>query len=148
MNMSYAGVAAIHAVVTLMMAGAIWIVQIVHYPLFARVDAGEFVEYQRGHARRIVQVVVPLMIAEGATAVALLFGSRDPAARALAGAGAVLLAVIWASTALLQVPCHRRLARGFDAAAHRRLVRTNWIRTVAWSLRGVVALALWGVLSG
>ena len=31
------------------------------------------------------------------------------------------------------------LAQGFDARAHRRLVNTNWIRTVAWSLRALLA---------
>ncbi len=61
----------------------------------------------------------------------------------LALAGAVLLAIIWASTALLQVPAHSRLERGFDAHVHRRLVRTNWIRTVCWTARGVVALTMW-----
>ncbi|MEQ1727476.1 MAG: hypothetical protein ABL982_03770 [Vicinamibacterales bacterium] len=61
----------------------------------------------------------------------------------LAVAGAVLLAIIWASTALLQVPAHNRLERGFDADVHRRLVRTNWIRTVCWTARVVVALTMW-----
>lgn len=36
------------------------------------------------------------------------------------------------STALLQVPCHSILAKGFDATAHERLVNTNWIRTICW----------------
>jgi hypothetical protein len=56
--------------------------------------------------------------------------------------GLVLLVLIWGSTLALQVPQHRRLERGFDAAAHRRLVRTNWIRTFAWTARGIIALAL------
>ena len=56
--------------------------------------------------------------------------------------GVGLLAGAWLSTALIQVPCHRRLERGFDAAAHARLVRTNWIRTALWSARGIVALVL------
>ena len=29
---------------------------------------------------------------------------------------------------------------GFDAEAHRRLVRTNWVRTVGWSLRSALVL--------
>ncbi|HEX2205610.1 MAG TPA: hypothetical protein VHG91_20025 [Longimicrobium sp.] len=51
--------------------------------------------------------------------------------------------MVWLSTALLQVPMHGRLERGFDAAAHRRLVATNWVRTVAWTARGV--LLLWSM---
>ena len=57
-------------------------------------------------------------------------------------AGLALLAAVWMSTALLQVPCHRKLARGFDPDVARRLVSSNWIRTVCWSLRLLVALGL------
>jgi hypothetical protein len=56
-------------------------------------------------------------------------------------AALALLIVIWLSTALLPVPCHGVLAQGFDAAVHQRLVRGDWLRTVAWSLRS--ALLLW-----
>ena len=42
-----------------------------------------------------------------------------------------LVAVNWHSTALIQVPLHRRLAGGFDPSAARRLVVTNWWRTAA-----------------
>jgi hypothetical protein len=53
------------------------------------------------------------------------------------------VALIWGTTGLVQVPLHAALTEGFDPAAHRRLVRTNWIRTVAWALRA--ALVLWMV---
>ncbi len=49
--------------------------------------------------------------------------------------------MIWASTALLQVPRHTALGSGFDRAALSGLVLTNWLRTAAWSVRG--ALVLW-----
>jgi hypothetical protein len=32
------------------------------------------------------------------------------------------------------------LQKGFHETVHRRLVRTNWVRTVAWSLRGLLVL--------
>ena len=47
--------------------------------------------------------------------------------------GFALVGIIWITTALLQVPMHGRLARGFSQAAHRRRVSSNWIRTIAWS---------------
>ncbi len=60
----------------------------------------------------------------------------------------VLLAVIIADTIRHGAPSHARLAQRFDVGVHARLVRTNWIRTVAWSTLGVldlIALAgLWG----
>jgi len=130
-----------HAACTLMMTGLIWMVQLVHYPLFARVGAEGFTRYQREHTRRITWVVGPLMAAEGLTALSLLV-LGGPSLRGPALAGLALLAIIWASTALLQVPCHERLSQGRDAAILARLVRTNWIRTAAWSIRGVLALVM------
>ncbi|OZC02533.1 hypothetical protein BSZ36_05815, partial [Rubricoccus marinus] len=56
-------------------------------------------------------------------------------------AGAALIGLIWASTAFIQVPLHNALGGAFDAEAHSRLVGTNWIRTVLWSLRA--GLVLW-----
>jgi hypothetical protein len=53
-----------------------------------------------------------------------------------------LVVVIWFSTFLLQVPCHTRLSQGFDAQIHAQLVSTNWIRTLAWSARAVVAMGM------
>jgi hypothetical protein len=125
-----------HAAATLFMAGLIWFVQIVHYPLFGRVGAAESAAYGREHARRTGWVAGPAMLVELVLALAL-------AARggALAWAGLALLGVIWASTALVQVPLHRRLAAGPDPAARLQLVRTNWIRTAAWTARAVLASA-------
>ena len=60
----------------------------------------------------------------------------------LAWIGLVLAGIIWISTWLWQVPAHRRLEAGFDAAVHARLTRTNWVRAAAWTVRSVIALAL------
>jgi hypothetical protein len=130
-----------HAAATLWMVGLIWFVQVVHYPLFARVGRQRFAAYEAAHTRRTGWVVGPPMLVEAATAVLLAGAPPEGVTRTAAWAGLGLLGTIWLSTALLQVPAHRRLERGFDAAAHRRLVATNWIRTVAWSLRGALALS-------
>jgi hypothetical protein len=50
--------------VSLLMTGVIWFVQIVHYPLFAKVGTGEFIAYERNHADRTGYVVAPPMIFE------------------------------------------------------------------------------------
>jgi hypothetical protein len=124
---------------TLFMVGVIWFVQVVHYPLFARVGAEGFSAYSATHSRLTGLVVGPPMIAEAATAVALALRPRpgSPVARL---AGLALLATIWLSTALLQAPRHRELGAGFERASHRSLVASNWLRTACWSARGVVVL--------
>lgn len=128
----------VHAAATLYLTGVIWFVQIVHYPLFSRVGQAGFSAYEREHVRQTSRVVAGPMLAELASAVAVVWVVGGP----LAWIGFALVGVIWMSTWIWQVPAHRRLERGFDAAAHVRLTRTNWVRTAAWTVRSVLALAL------
>jgi hypothetical protein len=107
-----------------------------------QVGESGFARYEREHTRRTTWIVAPLMLVEAATAASLVLYAGAPTERLLAGSGVALLLVIWTSTAALQVPCHRRLTKGFDGLALEKLVRTNWIRTFAWSARSVIAIAL------
>jgi len=127
---------------TLFMTGVIWIVQTVHYPLFARVGVDEFREYAEGHERRITPVVGIAMPVEAVTAVLLLRFTPAGVDRSLLVLGAILLVPIWLSTALLQVPAHRRLSAGYDDRAASRLVTTNWLRTSLWSVRSALILVV------
>ena len=124
-----------HAAVTWALVGLIWTIQLVHYPLFRYVDPAAWRDFHAQHARRITLLVGLLMPVEVLLVAVLLVKAPSLAS----WAGAALVAVIWLSTALLQVPLHQRLDQGCDATAHARLVSTNWIRTVAWTLRGVIA---------
>ena len=128
---------------TLYMVGLIWFVQLVHYPLFKHVGSEGYTTYQKEHQRWTTFAVGPPMLLEAMTSVMLVW-HPPPVNPALILLGVAFLFVIWVSTALLQVPCHAKLERGFDQKAYRNLVLTNWIRTVAWSLRG--ALVCWFVL--
>jgi uncharacterized membrane protein len=127
---------------TLYMAGIIWFAQIAHYPLLEQVGRESFAEYQNANMRRTGWVVGPPMLTEGITAIALVWVRPSGVSDGLVWTGLGLLLVIWISTLTLQVPRHQALARGFDDAAHRALVATNWIRTVAWSLRGLLVLGM------
>lgn len=130
----------IHLAATLFLVGLIWVVQVVHYPLFAHVGAEQFQGYWRGHTRLITWLVAPSMFAELVTG-ALLFAVRPPGLSlpVLVVAFGLLL-VNWLSTWLVQIPLHERLGRRFDPATVRRLVLTNWVRTAAWTVRGVLVL--------
>lgn len=124
------------------MFGLIWFVQIVHYPLFTSVGDAGFRAYVATHATRTTWVVAPLMLLELVSAVLLLL----PSFRSVfipvheVWVGLLLLAAIWSSTALIQVPLHNRLQTAFSAQSAERLVRTNWLRTAAWTLRAALVL--------
>ena len=121
---------------TLFLVGLIWMVQVVHYPLFDAVGEQNYVDYQKRHQSNITYIVAPMMLVELATAIMLLWFPMDGVDKSLVYAGIGLVALIWLSTAFIQVPCHEKLVKGFDPSAYKWLVNSNWIRTIAWTARG------------
>lgn len=82
-------------------------------------------------------IVAPLMLAQVAL-VGWLVVSRPSPRVCLA---AVMVAVAWIATFTLAVPAHDKLqAGGLDGVVVGRLVTTNWIRTVAWTLAFLLSL--------
>lgn len=129
------------------MTGVIWIVQILHYPLFNMVGRENFAAYEAAHTNLITVVVMPAMLLELIFTAMIFFAPPANIPSSLNWLNAVLLGVIWFSTAFLQVPQHSILAGGFDEKAYRMLVNSNWIRTVLWSAKAVIAtLMVWFIL--
>lgn len=134
----------LHIFATLFMLGLVWVIQIVHYPLFLRVGASSFVEYEREHIYRISFLVIPVMLIELVTGVVLAFSPPVGSFFFESGTSIALLFGIWMSTMFVQHPAHARLEGGFDSSTILHLVRTNWIRTALWSARGVGVLSVLG----
>lgn len=130
-----------HAAATWAMTGLIWFVQVVHYPLMGAVGSSGFAAYHAAHSRLTTLVVGPLMLVEAACAVWIALERPST----VASVGVALLAVVWGATSFVSVPRHNLLAAGFDAAVIDGLVATNWIRTIAWTLRAL--LAAWFIAS-
>ena len=130
------------------MVGLIWLIQVVHYPLFALVGEENFVRYSEDHQRWITLIVLPLMFCELITSFAMWTQRPPQISSTLVTVGIVLVILIWASTFFIQVPLHTRLTAGYDADTIRSLVNGNWIRTVAWTVRGLLtAYMAWQVLN-
>lgn len=132
----------IQVVSTLIMVGVIWFVQVVHYPLLALVGVDGFHRYQDGHQKLTTLVVGVPMVAEVFAAPLLALQPPDGISLGLAWSGVALLAVVWMSTVFLQIPLHHALESGFDREVIRQLVATNWIRTVAWTARGILVVMM------
>lgn len=128
---------------TLAMLGIIWFAQIVHYPLFAKVDPATFVPYQNSNLQRTVLIVIPLQMIELGTALLLVWKTPAGLLPLQVWSNLVFIMLIWCSTASLQVPQHYRLTKGFDIKGINFLVSTNWLRTIGWTLRS--AIVLWMV---
>lgn len=130
--------------VTACMFGVIWIVQLVHYPMLAGLDDQDFVKWHVFHSRQISFVVAPLMVGELGLSCWLAFSRMDFIGWSLLS----LTVATWAATFLLSVPIHESLGRSASPdttqALIKRLVRTNWPRTILYSIKfcGLIALFL------
>ena len=131
-----------NAFATCVMVGVIWFVQVVHYPLLATIGQDRASEIAQEHQRRTGWVVGAPMAIEGVTALWLLVQRPQHVNVLLPWLAAILLAVALASTLFLSVPLHEKMANSPTADIGARLVRTNWPRTVAWTLRGVVTFVM------
>ena len=132
----------VNFVATAVMTGVIWFVQWVHYPLLATVSVEHAVETAVAHQRRTGQVLAIPMALEGVTTLWLLASRPDVVSLILPWLGAVLLAVALGRTVFVSVPLHAKMATNPTADVGRRLVVTNWPRTIAWSARVVVCVAM------
>jgi len=121
------------------MCGIIWFVQAVHYPLFSRIrEAAD--DFARENQQRTQGVVLPFMCVEAVAAAIIAWAPPAGVPRPLAIAGLAGIAVLWLSTLLVQVPLHARLAReGHCPAVVAALVRSNWVRTIVWTARALLA---------
>ncbi|HRH42602.1 MAG TPA: hypothetical protein PKY82_13320 [Pyrinomonadaceae bacterium] len=122
------------------LTGVIWIIQFVQYPFFAQVGPENFPKYHASHTFWITPVVAPAMIIELITSFFLIIYPPENIDSKLIWLGLILTLAVWASTFFLQVPMHEKLAQGFDADAHKFLVNSNWIRTIAWSLHSLLVV--------
>lgn len=129
---------------TLWLTGMIWTIQVVHYPLFAMVGTDGFAAYEAAHSSRISALLLGPWAVQGICTAWVLLAPPDGVPQWLAVVGGVFAAATVAVTVLVSVPQHGVLTDGFDAAAHARLVSTNWWRVVAWS--GHAAIALWSLV--
>jgi uncharacterized membrane protein len=125
-------------VVVAALAGLIWTIQLVHYPLFALVGADAWPRYEAEHQRRITWLVGPLMVANVVLGVAV-FVAEPSVLRAVNGGLAI---TVFVATGLVFAPMHGALGTRATDAAIARLVHANWARTTAWTAQVVVAVLL------
>jgi hypothetical protein len=50
----------------------------------------------------------------------------------------MFLILIWLSTALLFTKIHQNLIEGYKSSLINKLIKTNWLRTILWSLRLII----------
>lgn len=132
----------IHAAATWFMVGLIWTIQSVHYPLFARVGGADLIAYENEHATRMLRLLAVPAGLEISTGAVLVWIRPAGVGLWLVLVSGVLLVAIWTITAFVQVPLHRRLGDQPDGSVVQLLVRSNWLRTGLWTVRGMLVGAM------
>lgn len=127
-----------HCFSSFAMFGVIWIVQLVHYPIFKYIDERSFKDFEQIHINRISFVVVPLMLLELLSGFYLYFMTKEN----IYFTNLLLMGGIWLVTLFYSIPAHKKLMSSKSIPAIDRLVRTNWARTSLWSVRAFLLINL------
>ncbi len=127
----------VHLFSSLFMCGLCWFVQIVHYPLFLVIRPEDFPRYEQKNFVT-AYLTVPIMTIELSTGLYLLYLDQS----FWLWLNLALLGIIALSTAFFQVPMHLRLMKEVNPPLIKKLIRTNWIRTIAWTLRMIIMWVL------
>jgi len=132
----------VHLLAVGYLTGLVWVVQLVVYPGFFTVGpTPAWPAFHDAHSRGTALAVALPWATQGVT-LALLLLDRP--------AGVPLLLVLLAAalglatvvvTVVESVPAHGRL-QPYDPVLARRLLRTNWLRTAAWTGGAACAVAM------
>lgn len=127
-----------HLFATFFLTGLCWFVQVIHYPLFKLIDQKDFSRYERANLRTLL-LAGPVMVVELITGLLLLYYDLSSSAYWL---NTGLILVIGLSTFIFQGPLHLMLSQEYSLKKINLLIRTNWIRTISWSLKSVLLIYL------
>ena len=109
----------------------IWIVQLVIYPSFLFYPSADLIAWHKTYTVRITIIVMPLMVGQLFLALYALYEELS----VISIARGILILVIWILTFLIFVPIHNNIQAGkFDTLLLRKLVQSNWLRTLLWTL--------------
>ncbi len=131
----------VHLTATAVLAGLVWVVQLVVYPSFRLVGASPaWPAFHAAHSRAVALAVGPPWAVQGVAVAALLVRdgpSAAPAADRCAGARHRRR-----HGRRLGPAAHPARATGTTTPLARRLVTTNWLRTAAWTAGTLCAAVL------
>jgi hypothetical protein len=116
----------------------VWLAQVIIYPSLAHIERDAFVSWHRKYSIRIAFFVIPSLCGQAVIAGIMVYYD----ASFLTVLSSALIGTCWVSTFGLSVPCHVQLQHaGKDLVVIRKLVWTNLIRTLLWTL--VFMIGIW-----
>ena len=120
----------IHSLVDFGMCVVLWLVQLVIYPSFLRVNSSDLLAWHKAYTFRVSFVILPLMF--GQLVLAILSVTEGPSI--LEWLAFVFVLVCWTLTFFVSVPLHRKIEQNdITRETRQKLIITNWPRTILWS---------------
>lgn len=126
---------------TWVLLGILWFIQLVHYPLFRRIKEN-FVQYERDHLRRTASLLVPIAVVDIALNVMLVISLEKGSCIFLISFALAMNIITWLSVFFFQVAEHHSLSDHFSKKIVHKLVKTNWVSTIAWTVKAALIFAL------
>jgi hypothetical protein len=119
----------------------ICLVQWIIYPSFDYLETENFKAWHSRYMRIISFIVVPLILLQVGVELSHALAAEPRWWRTF------LIGVVLIATFSLSVPCHKKLqSMGKSAVIIRKLVLTNWIRTLLWTI--LFLQTLWQGING
>ncbi len=129
-------------VLSAFLTGLIWVIQVVHYPLFLSIDESNFRDYEKNHQKKIGPLVAPVMILDLAFSFLILFTEMQQAYRFWLWIVFILNLAIFVSTLVVFAPLHQKLGDSHSRKQIKKLVRLNYFRTFGWTIRSFILIYL------
>ena len=121
----------LHSIVDFGMCVVLWLVQLVIYPSFLRVEPSELITLHKAYTFRVSFVILPLMFGQLALSVLSVVGD----ASILEWTAFAFVLVCWILTFFVSVPLHRKIEQNdITRETRQKLITTNWPRTILWSV--------------
>jgi len=122
-------------IISAVLLGLILTIHFVHYKSFKFIDIERFIEFHRFHTKNISFLVLPLMTSEAVLSITICYFYFS----ILSLANLLLVALIWITTFLLQVPSHNKLSTGKSMPEIKKLISGNIYRVCLWFLKVIVS---------
>lgn len=124
-------IAELHSIVDFGMCVVLWLVQLVIYPSFLRLESSELVAWHKAYTFRVSFVILPLMFGQLALSILSVVGD----ASLLEWTAFAFVLVCWILTFFVSVPLHRKIEQNdITSETRQKLITTNWPRTILWSV--------------
>jgi len=116
----------------------IWIVQLAIYPSFQFMSTEQLIQWHAKYSERMAWIAGPLILLQ-TTIVSIQIAQETSAIHILSGC---VVGVTWMLTYFVSIPLHRAISQdGAGPVVLKKLVDTNWYRTICWS--ALFAIGWW-----